>query len=261
MKTFQSTKVIELGSTAFRQWKAKDCRSDGSSKCHLVHGYYLTAKFTFSCNKLDDKNWCLDFGSLKAFKSFLETQFDHTTCIAENDPLLSDFKALHEKGGCDLRVFKNGVGIERFAEYCLVNANAHIDELTQGRCWCSQVEVWEHNKNSALCIYTPREKKIKKDKDVLLVEESDFNPEFKNSSTIFDKSTNTFSITPDLTLATKETEGTFSVKPPEPSRAAPVGPLVEHKQPEMSKAAPVGPVASTPGWSDPFAGTSWGRKR
>ena len=36
-----------------------------SSHC-LLHGYSLQFKFTFGCDKLDNKNWAVDFGGLKS---------------------------------------------------------------------------------------------------------------------------------------------------------------------------------------------------
>jgi len=88
--------------------------------------------------------------SLKKLKTALEEQFDHTTVVWEKDPELDTFYSLNIKGLIDLRVMKDGVGIERFAEYCLNEANEFVDDLTNGRCWCSKVEVWEHPDNSAI---------------------------------------------------------------------------------------------------------------
>lgn len=79
----------------------------------------------------------------------LEKQFDHTTVIALNDPELETFKLLNEKGVIDLRVME-GVGIERFAEYCWKVANDYVKSVSQERCWCSKVEVFEHEQNSAI---------------------------------------------------------------------------------------------------------------
>ena len=81
----------------------------------------------------------------------LQTQFDHTLTIDRQDPLLPLFEELHKQGGCDLRVM-DGVGIEKVSEWCFNAANNYIKETTEGRCWVSKVEVWEHDKNSA--IYT-----------------------------------------------------------------------------------------------------------
>jgi len=140
---YESTKIIELGSCAFRQWRA-------DSHCKFIHGYRLVAKFWFACNQLDEKNWVVDFGGLKGLKQVFETQFDHTLCIAADDPLLETFKQLHATGACDLRVMSKGVGIERTAEYCFDVADAHVRGITNNRCWVERVEVWEHDKNSAI---------------------------------------------------------------------------------------------------------------
>jgi len=140
---FESTKIIELGSCAFRQWRASH------SHCKFIHGYRLISKFWFGCNELDDKNWVVDFGGLDDLKNILQKQFDHTLCVAADDPLLEGFKSLHTAGGCDLRIM-DGVGIEKTAEWCLKTADEYCRNITNGRCWVEKVEVWEHEKNSAI---------------------------------------------------------------------------------------------------------------
>ena len=141
MTNFQSTKVIELGSCAFRQPMAK-------SHCRFIHGYRLTAKFWFSCNELDEHNWCIDFGGLKGLKEKLQQHFDHTTIISKHDPFLDDFNDLNRKGVIDLRI-DDGVGIEMFAKKCFDIASIYVSAMTNGRCDVEKVEVWEHESNSA----------------------------------------------------------------------------------------------------------------
>ena len=143
--SFECTKIIELGSCAFRQPRA-------DSHCRYLHGYRLTAKFWFTASELDENHWVVDFGGLKDFKKTLQDHFDHTTCIAGDDPLLPLFEKLSDAGGCDLRVMPRGTGIERIAEYCLDVANRFIPGMTNNRCSCTKVEVFEHENNSA--IYT-----------------------------------------------------------------------------------------------------------
>jgi len=145
---FKSTKIIELGSCAFRQPSAE-------SHCKYLHGYRLTAKFWFEAESLDQNNWVVDFGGLKELKNTLQNQFDHTTCISKEDPRLDEFNRLQQAGVCDLRVM-DGVGIEKFAEWCYGTANRHVHELTNSRCKCVKVEVFEHESNSA--IYEPTNK-------------------------------------------------------------------------------------------------------
>lgn len=142
MSRYSSTKIIELGSCAFRQPNA-------DSHCKFLHGYRLIAKFWFGCDELDDKNWVVDFGGLKELKKNLEQQFDHTTVISSSDEHLDLFKQLNEQGVIDLRIM-DGVGIEKFAEFCFNVAEKYIRSNTFGRCWVNQVEVFEHEKNSAI---------------------------------------------------------------------------------------------------------------
>ncbi len=141
---FQSTKVIELGSCAFRQPKANH------SHCRFLHGYNLTAKFWFGANELDENNWVVDFGGLKGLKEKLKNQFDHTTCIAADDPALPIFQQLEKAGACDLRIMSNGTGSERIAEYCYNTADFFIKAATNDRCWVEKVEVFEHEDNSVV---------------------------------------------------------------------------------------------------------------
>jgi 6-pyruvoyltetrahydropterin/6-carboxytetrahydropterin synthase len=141
---YESTKIIELGSCAFRQWKAV------GTHCRFVHGYRLMAKFWFSSTVLDHRNWVVNFGGLKELKDKLQKQFDHTLCVAQDDPLLEHFKILHNSGGCDLRIM-DSVGIEKVAEWCFKAAEDFIyyNSETKDRVTVEKVEVWEHELNSA----------------------------------------------------------------------------------------------------------------
>ena len=87
--SFESTKVIDLGSCAFRQPQAE-------SHCKFIHGYRLKAKFWFTADKLDKNHWVVDFGGLKELKKLLENQFDHTTCIAFDDPKRAAYSNLYQ---------------------------------------------------------------------------------------------------------------------------------------------------------------------
>jgi len=149
---YTSTKILELGSCAFRQWRAAEGRIDAgerSHRCSLIHGYRLTAKLTFGCSSLDDRNWCVDFGGLGGLKNLFKYQFDHTTTLAKDDPLLPLFQQLHDAGGCDLRIM-DAVGIEKTAEWCFKTAQIYLKEKYGDRCWVEKVEVYEHEANSAI---------------------------------------------------------------------------------------------------------------
>jgi len=140
---YVSTKIIPMGSTAFRQWRA-------DSHCKLIHGYRLQCKLWFTADELDDKNWIYDFGGCKEIKNLLEKQYDHTTVVAADDPELETFKSMSDKGMIDLRIADKGVGIERTAEWVYENANKLVTEQTNNRVRVIKVEVWEHEGNSAI---------------------------------------------------------------------------------------------------------------
>ena len=216
---YQSTKIIELGSCAVRQWKA-------DSHCKYIHGYRLIAKFWFGCDRLDERNWVVDFGGLKELKQVLEKQFDHTFCVSADDPLLEQFKALHASGAADLRIMPKGVGIERAAEWCFDVADAHVRGITSNRCWVERVEVWEHDKNSAIVSFESIKDIGNKDCYV------------KDSHQKVDTITTT--ISPILENVNTTGASSNIDKPVETDTAARVAPRV------------------TTGYSNPFGGTSWG---
>lgn len=140
---YYSTKVIELGSAAFRQPNAK-------SHCRFIHGYRLTGKFTFTAEALDTNNWVVDFGDFDEFKIFLQKKFDHTLVLAKNDPAMKEFEALEKAGAASIVVMDEGVGIEMFAKYCFDAADSYVKHKTSGRARAHSVEVFEHEKNSAI---------------------------------------------------------------------------------------------------------------
>jgi 6-pyruvoyltetrahydropterin/6-carboxytetrahydropterin synthase len=73
-------------SCTFRQWRSSH------SHCSLLHGYSLGIKLIFESETLDDRNWVMDFGGLKAFKEWSEYMFDHTLVVAHDDPHLPFFQ-------------------------------------------------------------------------------------------------------------------------------------------------------------------------
>jgi|TARA_Y100000361_G_scaffold63001_1_gene55388 6-pyruvoyltetrahydropterin/6-carboxytetrahydropterin synthase len=228
---YTSSKVIELGSTAFRQPNAE-------SHCKFVHGYQLKAELTFGCNELDKNNWVYDFGGLKDLKTTFNNQFDHTLVVASNDPLLDIFKALNEAGGADLRIMDGGVGIEKFAEWCFKTADTYIEEVTEGRVWVENITVFEHSNNSASVSKMPKSETvyINEEGKQTYVSHEEFEKTWKEWS---EKG----KIPPVKdTNEEAETENTATEETPAPN----------------PRAAKVGPNKTTGNFSDPFAGTSWG---
>jgi 6-pyruvoyltetrahydropterin/6-carboxytetrahydropterin synthase len=137
MAKYISTKTYgnEIGlSCCFRQWRSTH------SHCSLLHGYSIGVHVEFESETLDDRNWVMDFGGLKAFKSWLEYTFDHTLVVAEDDPFVPQFKdmaalGLQDRGGiCDLRIVP-AVGCEKFSEMAFNILNEIIKTYQSGRAW------------------------------------------------------------------------------------------------------------------------------
>jgi 6-pyruvoyltetrahydropterin/6-carboxytetrahydropterin synthase len=130
---------------AYRQWRA-------DSHCNLIHGYSFSMKFYFGTDDLDARNWAADYGGLKELKSVLESQFDHTLLVSEDDPELEWFMKASKLGILDLNVLPN-VGCEAFAETIYHMAVDYLNEKGYSpRARLVSVEVSEHDGNSALVV-------------------------------------------------------------------------------------------------------------
>lgn len=154
MAKFQSTKLFDGYSTVFRQWRA-----DGTH-CRFLHGYAVAFRVWFE-GDMDERNWVWDFGGMKRAKgtidgmnpkAWFEWLLDHTTVVAEDDPYLEHFKQMDKDGIVQLRILPN-VGAERFAEYLATKIDTFLQEETNGRVKVARVQVYEHERNSA--IYEP----------------------------------------------------------------------------------------------------------
>ena len=162
MAKYYSTKTYgnDRGlSCTFRQWKATH------SHCSLLHGYSIGIKLIFESETLDSRNWVMDFGGLKAFKTWAEYMFDHTMLIAEDDPHLETFEKLDaitggwdDMGVADLRIVP-AVGCEAFAQLAYEEMERILEQLkkeNKGRypvnagVHLKSVEVFEHDANSAI---------------------------------------------------------------------------------------------------------------
>ena len=144
--TYYSTKTYghNIGlACVFRQPNADH------SHCHLLHGYSLAFRFTFGCDQLDNKNWAVDFGSLKPLKKWLEDHFDHKTAVDINDPHLDKLKELEKHDLAEIVEF-DGVGAEMFAKHAFDFADKLIRDQTNNRCYVVEVECMEHGANSAI---------------------------------------------------------------------------------------------------------------
>lgn len=131
---------------AYRQHRA-------DSHCNQIHGYAFTIKLYFGTNELDIRNWAMDYGGLKELKKILESQFDHTLLVSEDDPHLDWYEEAEKRGIAKLTRLPR-VGCEGLADmiYRYINGVYIPDMLGQGeanRLWCYRVEVRETQSNMA----------------------------------------------------------------------------------------------------------------
>lgn len=142
-------------SCVFRQWKA-------TSHCRFLHGYAISVKLNFASPRLNENGWCIDFGSLRPVKAWLEATFDHKTLVAEDDPMLQWFRDSTAIDGMLDLVIVPKVGMEGFAEliydntYRILSGKATIGALQGGSdngVYLESVEVREHDANGV--IYSP----------------------------------------------------------------------------------------------------------
>lgn len=144
--TYRSTKTYghEIGlSCAFRQWRAQ-------SHCRFLHGYAFAVRVEFEAEELDERNWVVNFGSLKSFKGWLENTFDHKTLVAKDDPEGALFVDLVNRGVADV-IWVEHTGCEAFAKLIYECAEIWLkDNGYTPRVKVAQVELKEHGANSAI---------------------------------------------------------------------------------------------------------------
>jgi 6-pyruvoyltetrahydropterin/6-carboxytetrahydropterin synthase len=150
MSTFQSTKLFDGYSCVFRQWKAE------GTHCRFLHGYGVSFRVWFE-GELDHRNWVWDFGGMKRAKgtidgmnpkAWMDYMFDHTTVVAEDDPIINAIKQMETAGVAQIRILP-AVGAEQFAKFIFEKLNAFVHVETDSRVKVVKVEFMENNKNSA----------------------------------------------------------------------------------------------------------------
>ena len=138
---YTCTKHFQDYPCSHRQWKHP-------GHCRFIHGYCRSFTVWFGAKELDAFGFVVDFSSLSLFSQRLKDQFDHTFLVNSDDPLLSEWKKLHDLGALDLRVMEN-VGMESSAKLVWNWANEFLKDRDFGRSCCWRVEARENHSNAA----------------------------------------------------------------------------------------------------------------
>lgn len=150
-----ASKMLPFSTKSFFDYPCCHRQHLHDGHCRHLHGYSRSFHFKFASNTLDEKGWVWDFSDCKFIKEYLDSKFDHTVLINENDTHLDTFKDLHEHDLINLVVMTN-VSMEGTARHLWewvnlelhyrINSNREADRRV--RCW--HVEVRENNKNSGI---------------------------------------------------------------------------------------------------------------
>lgn len=123
--------------------------------CALIHGHNWSFEFTFAADVLDRNGFVVDFGKLGWLKEWLESQFDHTLVLNEDDPLLGHLqKHLIAFKLANIVVVPNG-GAEGLAQWVLEQVNGSGADAMGPIDWVERgirvikVTVAEDSKNAA----------------------------------------------------------------------------------------------------------------
>lgn len=120
------------------------------TKSRFLHGTKLHIRMVFEVLVLDDDNRTIDSIDFDPIKAWLHEMFDHTTCVAEDDPAIGIFMNLHSKKAIDLRIMP-GVGPEKFSEMIWHRITGWLRETgLSDRMLIRTVEVKEQESFSAM---------------------------------------------------------------------------------------------------------------
>lgn len=124
----------------FRQFGAE------GTHCRFTHAYKIWFKVTFTEDILFITTEYPEFEQY--LNEWFEKTFNYKTFVAKDDPKLEMFEYLNNEGVIDLVKLPN-VGCERFSEFVMDEVNKIIDKFGLDM-KCTQVETWEHEKNSGV---------------------------------------------------------------------------------------------------------------
>lgn len=131
-------------STGQRQWKA-------GNECHWAHGFGRIIELTFWVVQPDKEGVYVSGLDLTMIESWIREEWDHRILLQHDDPLIDQFRTLHELGGININVTpeKYGPGLEQSCQFLYDNIKEKIEQRTWKRVGVESVRIWEHENYSA----------------------------------------------------------------------------------------------------------------
>ena len=115
--------------------------------CALIHGHNWGVIIEFEASELDECGFVVDFGKLKAFKTYLE-RFDHALVLNHDDPKLPELLNLQRDGFARI-VLVNSCSSEGLAQHFYNTFSDIVSHNYSERVRIRSVTVTEDSKNSA----------------------------------------------------------------------------------------------------------------
>lgn len=115
------TKELPSIPFAHRQWKH-------AGHCRFIHGHNWTFSFQLEVDNagcLNDCGFVVDFADFKALREYINTVLDHSFVVLRDDPFLTQFSELHNKGVIKMVVL-DGASAEQMAEWFANNLRSFL---------------------------------------------------------------------------------------------------------------------------------------
>lgn len=132
----------------------RQAKHDGH--CAFIHGHDWSIRLTFGAEFMEENGFVVDFGKMGPIKNWISEHLDHALVLAMDDPVG------RELGGvlgvsipkCWLKIFLvPDCSCEGLAQFLYERLNPIVQEMTGGRAFLTQVELFEGSRNSAT--FTP----------------------------------------------------------------------------------------------------------
>ena len=118
-------------SKSYRDIPLSHRQPNHKGRCSRLHGHSWSITLTFEAQALDENGFVVDFGDLHFIEDWIDQHLDHATAIWENDPKLSELKALEADGLIKL-VLVPSASCEGIAQFLYHTFNPMVEIRLRG---------------------------------------------------------------------------------------------------------------------------------